>query len=94
MDNIQFQQWAKTVRATLRGKIHEYLCHTGEYPEAIIAGGEYAYAIMEDRRDFYHVADGSYLWCGIPFLRCGSVQKVKIVEKMADVDLPDVPKGE
>lgn len=94
MDKIQFQEWASKVRATLRRKIHEYVCYTGEYPEAIIAGGEYAYAIMDDRREFSHSVDGRDLWSGIPFLRCGAIPKVKIITKMVDVDLPDVPKGD
>lgn len=91
MDNLAFQAWAKIIRETIWKAIKDVIYQKGEYPEAIIAGGEYAYAIMDDVREIHRTADGGYLWRGITFLRCSAVQEVKIIYDMADVSLPDPP---
>lgn len=90
MDNYVFHGWAKNVRETLYHNIQMNIYRTGEYPEAIIAGGEYAYAIMDDYKDIQHTVNGGYLWRGISFFRCSGLNGVKLVYKMCDVDLPPV----
>lgn len=94
MNNYLWGGWAKNVREALYRNIQTRAYMTGEYPDAILSGGEYAYAIMDDYRDIQHTTDGGYLWRGIPLIRCGGLNCVKLVWKMDDVALPESPKGE
>ena len=92
MDNQQFHAWAKNIRDILYRDIKNLMYKNGEHPKAIIAGGEYQYALMDDYRDIQRTADGGILWRGIPLIRCGYVEKVVVVWSMEDIDLPKPPK--
>lgn len=95
MNNIEFNEWTAAVRAQLQRAIHEYVARTGEYPVAILAGGEYVVAIHRDpeRRNFYTV-DDTPVWRGIPFVRCSLINKVVLVGNMEEIALPPVPARE
>jgi len=94
MNNAEFTAWSRYVKSDLLDYIHNHTLIKGEYPEAIIAGGEYMHAIMADPMDIQFTIDGGYLWRGIPFIRCSGLNGVKLVWRMDDVILPEPPKGE
>lgn len=94
MTTEQFRAWAKNVRDILYRDIKETIYQSGSYPEAVIAGGEYQYALMEDYREIQHTADNILLWRGIPLIRAGALNKVKVVWHMVDAVLPEPPKEE
>jgi hypothetical protein len=94
MNNAEFTAWSRNVRHDISEQIDTHHFVTGDHIEAIIAGGEYMYAIMDDYRAIQHTCDGGYLWQGIPLFRCSGFNGVKLVWDMFDARLPEPPKGE
>ena len=94
MNNKEFSVWANYIKAIICRKVQECIFVTGEYPKAIIAGGEYQYVFMDNREEIERTIDGGMLWRGIPLIRSGALEKVQVVWNMEEVDLPQPPKGE
>lgn len=94
MSKEQFTAWAQNIRDKTYSDILHLAHRNGRLPEAVIAGGEYQYAFMEDYRNIQRTVDGGHLWRGIPLFRCGAVNKVMVVWDMEDIKLPQPPKGE
>lgn len=94
MNNRQFSAWSKNIVETVYRNIRSIMCQTGKEPEAIIAGGEYQYAFMDNYMEVQRTVDGGILWRGIPLIRSGPINGVKVVWNMTDLDLPKPPKGE
>ena len=92
MTNQQFTAWAKNIRDIVYRDIRTIMYETGKIPKAIIAGGEYQYAFMDEHMELQLTADGGMLWRGVPLIRSGAVNKVKVVFDMHDLDLPQPPK--
>lgn len=92
MTNQQFSAWSENIRDIVYRNIRTIMYKSGKTPEAIIAGGEYQYVFMDDYRDLQRTIDGGMLWRGIPLIRSGAVNKVKVVWDMNDLDLPQPPK--
>lgn len=94
MDKQLFSAWSELVKAKVYRDIQREMYISGSFPEAIIAGGEYQFAFIEDTREIQHTVDGGYLWRGVPLIMCGAVNGVKVIWHMEDIDLPEPPKGE
>lgn len=94
MDNQAFGAWANYIRAKVYRDIQRSMYVTGEFPLAIIAGGEYQYVFMCDGKETQRAVDGSILWRGVPIIRCGAYNKVSVVWSMEDISLPQPDGGE
>ena len=92
--NQEFSIWANYIKAIVYRKIQKCIFVTGQYPQAIIAGGEYQYAFVDVAREIQRTTDGGILWRGIPLIRSGPHAKVSVVWNMEDLNLPQPPKGE
>lgn len=90
MSNELFHAWAGGVRAKTYRDIQEKMHVTGQTPEAIIAGGKYQYAFMDDCR---RTTDGGFLWRGVPLIRSGSIDKVLVVWSMEVLEMPHWKEG-
>ena len=85
--------WEGFVREKVYRDIQRNIYVTGQFPLAIIVGGEYQYAFLCDAKDLQLTADGGSLWRGIPIIACGRHNKVSVVWAMDDIDLPKPPEG-
>ena len=87
-------KWSKDIVETVYRNIRSDMYKSGKTPKAIIAGGEYQYAFMDNDMELQRTVDGGLLWRGIPLIRSGPVNGVKVVWDMDNIDLPEPPKGE
>ena len=87
------ESWMEVVRAKVYRDIQRNIYVTGQFPLAIIAGGEYQYAFLCDTQDLQLTTDGGRLWRGVPIIACGRHNKVSVVWVMEDIDLPEPPEG-
>lgn len=94
MKEQEFSAWAGYIRAKTYRDIQRWMYVTGQVPQAIIVGGEYQYAFMDDAREIQRITDGGVLWRGVPLIRSGARAKVSVVWSMEDLELPQPPKGE
>ena len=83
-----FRAWAGCVRSKTYRDVQERIYVTGQTPEAIIVGGEYRLAFMDDYREIQRTPDGGLLWRGVPLIRGGPVDKVLVVWNMEALELP------
>lgn len=91
MNREQFAVWATAVRMKVHNDIQREIYISGQFPQAIIVGGEYQYAFIADRQEFQLTAEGGYLWRGIPLIRSGAHNKVSVVYAMEDIVVPLPP---
>ena len=89
-----FQDWSDRVKDTVYQNIKRRMYMTGEFPAAIIAGGECQYVFMDNPGELTRTTDGMTLWLGVPLIRCGGESKVIVAWNMEEIKLPEPPKGE
>jgi hypothetical protein len=85
--------WEGFVREKVYRDIRRNMYVMGQFPLAIIVGGEYQYAFLCDTQDIQLTTDGEKLWRGVPIIACGRHNKVSVVWAMDDIDLPKPPEG-
>ena len=87
-----FTDWADRVKDTVYSYIKRRMYMNGEFPAAIIAGGEYQYVFMDNPREIQLTTCGMMLWRGVPLIRCGGLSKVIVAWNMEEIKLPEPPK--
>lgn len=94
MNREQFAVWATAVRAKVHNDIQREIYISGQFPQAIIVGGEYRYVFFADDRELQCTVDGGHLWRGVPLIRSGAHNKVTVVWAMEDIAVPPPPEEE
>lgn len=86
MSNVDFNEWAAAVRAQLQKAIHDHTARTGKYPVAILADGKCMHAVYREpeKRNIF-TTENVLIWHGIPFIRCGLINKVVLVSDMEEI---------
>ena len=87
MDNILFKSWAGLVRASAYRDLQREMYVSGNFPQAILAGGECYQAFRYDDREIQLTTDGGVLWRGVPLIRITG-NKAMVVWAMEEMTLP------
>ena len=93
MDDVLFKSWAGLVTATAYRDIQREIFVSGNFPQAVLAGGEYYQAFRYDYKEIQLTTDGDILWRGIPLIRITG-NRAKVVWSMEDMTLPKIDQGE
>ena len=92
MNDIEFKCWAGLVRAKAYRDIQRSIFVTGQFPQAILAGGEYYQAFRYDIAEIQLTTDGGVLWRGVPLIRITG-NKTMVVWAMEEMTLPQPVEG-
>ena len=92
MDNILFKSWAGLVRETAYRDIQREIYVSGNFPQAILAGGEYYQAFRYDHNEIQMTTDGGVMWRGIPLIRITG-NRVMVAWVLEEMILPKPGEG-